>query len=86
MTDQEPTHCNDIIGLLSDYVDGELREDLCREIEQHLAGCSNCRVVVDTLKKTVYLYHETAQVGEVPLEVRERLYKRLDLEEYFKKP
>ncbi len=85
MTDHDDTRCNDMLGSLSDYVDGELREDLCREIEKHLAGCANCRVVVDTLKKTVYLYHETARIGEIPVDVRERLFKRLELEDYLKK-
>ena len=83
--DHEHAQCNELLSSLSDYVDGELREDLCREIEKHLAGCANCRIVVDTLKKTIYLYHETSRTGEVPADVRERLFKRLDLEEYLKK-
>lgn len=71
--------CRELLGELSDYVDGALGADLCAELERHLAECENCRVVVDTLRKTVYLYHATAAPEDVPAEVRERLFKRLDL-------
>lgn len=74
--------CKDLLGALSDYVDGTLGEALCAEIEKHLADCENCRVVVDTLRKTVYLYRASAAPDAVPSEVRQRLYKRLDLEDF----
>ena len=40
--------CRELLKDLSDYVDGDLDETLCLEIEQHMAECDNCRVVVDT--------------------------------------
>lgn len=77
--------CHKLLGSLSDYVDGDLVGELCAELERHLSDCENCRVVVDTLKKTVYLYHATTQSVEVPSEVRERLYKRLELDNFVRK-
>ena len=71
--------CQLLLGQLSDYVDGELEQTMCEEIEHHLADCQNCRVVVDTLSKTVALYQTQGQTP-VPGEVEERLYKVLDLE------
>lgn len=81
MTDHAHDHneCRHLLDSLSDYVDGELDESLCREIEAHMAGCENCRIVVDTLAKTVELYHTTPAEKNLPSEVRNRLYKRLDL-------
>ncbi len=76
-------NCSAFLEKLSDYVDGELDKSLCLEIERHIGDCENCRVVVDTLKKTIYLYHETAaQETEIPLDVRERLFHRLNLEDF----
>ena len=75
--------CQSLLGSLSEYVDGTAQEDLCREIERHLADCEDCRIVVDTLKKTVFLYHATSTSG-IPLDVRERLFMRLDLGDYLK--
>ncbi len=56
------TSCHDLLDYLSEYVDGELENQaLCEEIESHLADCEDCKVVVDTLEKTVYLYREAAK-------------------------
>ena len=71
--------CQHLLGQLSDYVDGELEQTMCEEIECHLADCQNCRVVVDTLSKTVALYRTQGQ-DPLPGDVQERLYKVLNLE------
>jgi anti-sigma factor (TIGR02949 family) len=81
----EKHHCQNLLGSLSDFIDGSLSDDLCVELEQHLAECENCRIVVDTLQKTIYLYHATATTPDVPSEVRERLFHRLDLDDYLLK-
>ncbi len=78
-------NCGNFLKELSDYVDGVLGEALCQEIERHIADCDDCRVVVDTLEKTIYLYHETAARTSIPLDVRERLFHRLNLDDYIQK-
>lgn len=70
--------CRDMLGNLSDYVDGELEAELCAEIEQHVSCCSNCRIVVDTLKRTVTLYHDHGH-EPLPEDVRNRLFEALNL-------
>lgn len=70
--------CSDHLNELSDYVDGDLDPTLCAEIERHMAECGNCRVVVDTLRKTVSLYRIHAH-EEVPPDTKERLYAVLKL-------
>lgn len=83
--DDRPT-CRTLLGFLSEYVDGELSEELCQEIENHIAECQNCRVVVDTLRKTVSLYHDSAaESAEIPVEMRTKLFKTLHLEDYLKR-
>jgi len=79
----DKNHCKSILGTLSDYVDGVAQEDLCREIERHLSECEDCRVFVDTLKKTIHLYHSST-VSDLPQGVRERLFVSLDLEDFLK--
>ena len=77
--------CRKMLSSLSDYVDGELEEMICAEIERHMVDCENCRIVVDTLRKTVYLYQETEKSPSVPTDVRQRLLHRLDLDEFTSK-
>jgi predicted anti-sigma-YlaC factor YlaD len=74
-------NCKHLLDDLSDFLDGEASEEVCAEIERHLADCENCRVMVDTLHKTVLLYHELPQ-PELPPDARKRLYQSLDLEAY----
>jgi predicted anti-sigma-YlaC factor YlaD len=77
--------CKQILGNLSEYIDGELQAELCAEIEEHLKDCDNCRVVVNTLRKTIELYEQTAMSSELPQGVRARLFFKLELNEYLKK-
>ena len=47
--------CPDYINDLNDYLDGTIDSDLCAEIEKHIGQCENCRIMVDTMKRTVSL-------------------------------
>lgn len=73
--------CEHLLGDLSDFLDGEASAELCAEIEAHMTGCEDCRVVVDTLGKTIVLYRTLPQ-PDLPSGVRQRLYKALDLESF----
>ena len=75
-------NCRDLLNSLSDYVDGSLQEEFCVEIERHMIGCEDCRIVIDTLRKTVDLYQTTSGPSTVPDDVRQRLFHRLDLDAF----
>ena len=77
--------CGQLVASLSEYVDGTLDETLCTDLERHIQDCDDCRVVVDTLRRTIELYHITAPEVDVPADVRLRLYACLNLEDYIKK-
>ena len=82
MTDHAHTNCEELLFSLSLYIDGELNPELCQELEKHLAGCDNCRVVLNTTKRTIDLVHAPLDKLDVPEDVRERLFKRLNLDDY----
>ncbi|OGO36066.1 MAG: hypothetical protein A2W35_04240 [Chloroflexi bacterium RBG_16_57_11] len=76
-------NCRHLLDSLSPYVDGDLSTELCTELERHLSDCEDCRIVVDSLRKTVYLYRATSdELPCVPDDVRQRLYHCLDLDEF----
>jgi predicted anti-sigma-YlaC factor YlaD len=54
--------CPDYIKELNDYLDGTLDPQLCREIDEHLGVCENCRIMIDTLRQTVKLCREGKEV------------------------
>ena len=80
----EHTHknCRELLGSLSAYIDGDLSPELCLELERHLAGCDDCRVVLNTTRRTIDLVHTPLEKPGLPEEVRERLFKRLNLDPY----
>lgn len=82
MTEHVHKNCQELLGSLSLYIDGELPSELCRELEQHLAECDNCRVVLNTTKRTIDLVHAPLEKPDLPDDVRERLFKRLNLDNY----
>jgi predicted anti-sigma-YlaC factor YlaD len=65
--------CNKLLGALNDYVDGETRSVLCRAVQEHLADCDSCRIVIDNIRQTITLYHCGATMP-LPADLHNRLY------------
>ncbi len=65
--------CADLITYLSDYIDNDLAVELTREAEEHLATCHNCKVVLDTTRRTVTLLKEHGRVAIKPVRRRAML-------------
>jgi anti-sigma factor (TIGR02949 family) len=84
MTDHVHSNCESLLGSLSEYIDGELSSELCQELEKHLAGCDNCRVVLNTTLRTIDLVHAPVEKPDLPEDVRERLFQRLNLDDYLR--
>jgi anti-sigma factor RsiW len=79
VTNHEQPTCHDLLAHLSDYIDGDLEAAICAQLEAHLAECPDCRVMVDTMRKTIILYR-SATAGELPPDVHDRLYRVLRLD------
>jgi anti-sigma factor RsiW len=69
-------NCRGLIQEISAYLDGELNPDLLADIEIHLERCKDCRLIVDTTRKTIEIYY-SAQPLPLPTDVRERLHQAL---------
>jgi anti-sigma factor RsiW len=78
-TEHEGSMCRELVAQFSEYIDGELEAALCAQLEAHLAECPNCRVMVDTVRKTITLYHAQGN-SALPSDVQDRLYRVLRLE------
>jgi predicted anti-sigma-YlaC factor YlaD len=69
-------NCKGLIREISDYLDGELTVETLTEIEIHLQRCQDCRLIVDTTRKTIEIYYST-QPLPLPNDIRERLHQAL---------
>lgn len=75
----EKHHCRGMGGIFSRYLDKELAQKACRQLEHHLKDCPDCQTYFDTLKKTVTLYRGLGR-QKVPPDAQRRLYKVIKLE------
>jgi anti-sigma factor RsiW len=69
--------CPRIVSLLSDYIDGRLADDVRRDLEEHLSGCSDCTTFVGSFRSTVALL-QSLNEDDLPEELRLRLKAFLD--------
>lgn len=68
--------CKQVLAELSNYLDGEVPEDLRRALEEHVAKCRRCSVIFDTARQTLRIVCD-AEPFDVPFDVSARLYARL---------
>ena len=78
-------HCKDLLSSMSEYIDGSLNDELCNDLEKHLSDCNNCRVVVNTLRKTIEIYHDQGSQEKLSSDMKNRLYIKLNLNDYKQK-
>ena len=49
----KPTRCKAMFAELSNYLDEQLDDSLCEELERHLDGCGPCKVFLASLEATI---------------------------------
>jgi predicted anti-sigma-YlaC factor YlaD len=70
-------NCRNVVKELSNYLDEALDQTLKASIEQHLSNCEDCRLVVDTTRKTIQIYCN-AEPLPLPEDTRIRLRQALE--------
>jgi predicted anti-sigma-YlaC factor YlaD len=65
-------NCKSIVKELSNYLEEALEPSLKSSIEKHLENCEDCRMVVDTTKKTVQIFCNS-EPAPLPEDTRQRL-------------
>ena len=68
--------CEELIAHLSSYIDHEMDADLVAEVQEHIAHCRNCRVVLDTTQRLIVLVHDEGR-RIIPAGQRDALFDRL---------
>ena len=54
-------NCRKMFAGLSDYLDGELDDFSCEEIEAHIEGCKPCKKFLDSLKASIHTCRQSPQ-------------------------
>ena len=69
--------CQDLVGLLADYVEQQLPPAVHASLERHLAACPRCVTQVKSYESTVSLLR-TIRDDELPAELRCTLKSFID--------
>jgi anti-sigma factor RsiW len=56
-------NCDEVVELVTDYLDGALDAETARRVADHLTGCDGCTIYVDQIRETV------ATLGSAPRDV-----------------
>ena len=59
--------CRHVTREISNYIDGEITPEMRARIEEHLRHCGHCSVVVDTMRRLLYIAGDE-KVFELPFE------------------
>lgn len=72
--------CKQIFANLSEYLDGNLDDALCQELERHMAGCAPCEAFLSSLRNTIQRTHAlpaASPAQKVAVQARARLTRLL---------
>lgn len=69
--------CPDVLPLLSRHLEGELRPEICAEMERHIKACPRCTSACDSLRKTLALCKATP-APIVPKHIQDSVRAALD--------
>lgn len=61
-----PAGCKAMFAELSDYLDEQLDESLCEEIERHMSDCGPCQAFLATLEATIEQLRQPATDSALP--------------------
>jgi RNA polymerase sigma-70 factor (ECF subfamily) len=64
--------CDELLRALADYEDGAADDCLCRDVEQHLAGCPSCQTLRQDLERVSRLCRQTPRPA-LPDALRRRI-------------
>lgn len=53
MIDSQSLSCQEVVELVTDYLEGALDAADLRRFEEHLAGCENCTAYLKQLRQTI---------------------------------
>ena len=68
--------CDQVLSELQDYLDDDLAAELRKQLDGHLAHCKTCKVIYDSLKRTLTLVTDSGSF-ELPPAVSDKIQQRV---------
>ena len=58
--------CQELVELVTDYLEGSLSEDDRARFDEHLAECAGCRAYLAQMRSTLRVVRDTEQLEQRP--------------------
>jgi hypothetical protein len=71
-------NCKPFVERLCEALGEDLGSPLCRELKDHVEGCPDCALQIDTVRRTVEVYRAMPD-ERVPSDMQSRLLAKLNL-------
>ena len=65
--------CQELVELVTEYLEGTLPAAERRRFEEHLAGCSGCRTYLEQMRQTIRALHRLSEDSLSPEAKRDLL-------------
>jgi anti-sigma factor (TIGR02949 family) len=72
MSELEEMRCQELVEVITDYLEGTLDAEDRQRFEEHLAGCPGCRSYLDQMRATIRLTG-ALKSDPIPPDLREQL-------------
>jgi predicted anti-sigma-YlaC factor YlaD len=66
--------CQELVEIVTDYLEERLTPEDRRRVEEHLAACEGCRNYLDQMRETIRLVGRLDE-GSIPAPMREQLLR-----------
>ena len=66
-------NCNELVELVTDYLDGALDKETEHSVDDHLTGCDGCTTYVEQISRTITTLGSSPAEAELTDEARDAL-------------
>jgi len=75
MTNHQELTCQQVVELVTDYLENALLQDLRSRFEDHVATCPGCDAYLEQVRQTITMLHQLAQTPAFPTTRQQLLHR-----------
>jgi predicted anti-sigma-YlaC factor YlaD len=73
MSINDTLSCQEVVELVTDYLDNVLLPEMRKRLEEHIAECPGCETYIEQIRQTISMLHQLAKEQVSPATRQELL-------------
>ena len=66
MSTKDELSCQQVVELVTDYLENVLLQEMCKRLEEHVAECPGCENYLKQMQLTIDMLHQIARASVFP--------------------